>query len=70
MHNNSSDPFPATFAAPGVHRPSLRSLCGWACLFALIALASNLVDPSTWTRPATNLFLLSGCSVCGGTPTR
>ncbi len=56
MHSNSSDPFPATFAEPGVHRPSLRSLCGWACLFALIALASNLVDPS-YLDPASHKFI-------------
>ncbi|PAU87013.1 glycosyltransferase [Pseudomonas jilinensis] len=37
-------------------RPGLRSLCGWACLFALIALASNMVDPS-YLDPAHHKFI-------------
>lgn len=37
-------------------RPGLRSLCGWTCLFALIALASNMVDPS-YLDPAHHKFI-------------
>lgn len=44
------------FIDPAFQAPSLASLCGWACLFALIALASNMVDPS-YLDPAHHKFI-------------
>ena len=44
------------YAAPGFHRPGIRSWCGWVFLLALIALASNMVDPS-YLDPAHKNFI-------------
>ncbi|MAB24163.1 MAG: glycosyl transferase [Pseudomonadales bacterium] len=44
------------YAAPGFHRQGIRSWCGWVFLLALIALASNMVDPS-YLDPAHKNFI-------------
>jgi len=47
---------PRDFMETDFYTPGWRSLCGWACLFALIALASNMVDPS-YLDPAHHKFI-------------
>lgn len=45
-----------SYVDPGFQVPGIRSLCGWACLFALIALATNMIDPS-YLDPAHHKFI-------------
>ena len=44
------------YANPSFQAPDARSWCGWACLLGLIALASNMVDPS-YLDPAHQNFI-------------
>ncbi len=46
----------SSFEEPGFQWPGAKAMVGWLCLFALIALASNLIDP-TYLDPSHGKFI-------------